>query len=104
MHPWAQQLDRHGLSWVGAFDGAVLVGFVHLCWDGGRHAFVLDLMVDPVQQRRGIGRRLVTIVVEEAARAGCEWLHVDYEPHLESFYSDACGFRPTAAGLLHLSQ
>ena len=32
------------------------------------------------------------------ANAGCEWLHVDYLPELTSFY-EACGFRPTAAGL-----
>jgi hypothetical protein len=30
-----------------------------------------------------------------------EWLHVDYEPHLDSFYR-ACGFQPTLAGLLEL--
>jgi hypothetical protein len=27
---------------------------------------------------------------------------VDYEPHLNSFYR-GCGFRPTAAGLIHLA-
>jgi hypothetical protein len=45
-------------------------------------------------------------VVRQAARhakaAGCEWLHVDFEPDLASFYFDACGFRPTDAGLIHL--
>jgi hypothetical protein len=30
------------------------------------------------------------------------WLHVDFAPHLWSFYFDACGFRPTDAGLIHL--
>ena len=33
---------------------------------------------------------------------GCQWLHVDYEPHLEEFYQ-GCGFRPTLAGLMHLN-
>jgi hypothetical protein len=27
---------------------------------------------------------------------------VDYEPHLEPFYRDSCGFEGTAAGLIHL--
>jgi hypothetical protein len=35
----------------------------------------------------------------QAKAAGCEWLHVDFEPHLDTFYFDACGFRPTDAGL-----
>ncbi|WP_419706231.1 hypothetical protein [Promicromonospora sp. NFX87] len=32
-----------------------------------------------------------------------EWLFVDFEPHLESFYLESCGFRPTSAGLVHLT-
>jgi len=99
---WSARLARHALSWVGAFDGDVLVGFVQLGWDGGVHAFLLDTAVDPAHQRHGVGRALVAAAVSEATRAGCEWVHVDYEPHLTSFYRDACGFRATDAGLLHL--
>lgn len=102
MHPWARQLDRHSLTWVGAFAGDVLIGFVQLAWDGGVHAFLLDTAVDPDHQRRGVGRALVATATAEATRAGCEWVHVDFEPHLTSFYRDACGFTPTDAGLLHL--
>ncbi|WP_433290966.1 GNAT family N-acetyltransferase [Actinoplanes sp. CA-030573] len=99
---WSQRLERHALTWIGAFDGDRLVGFVQVCWDGGSHAFVLDTAVDPDHQRRGIGVALVEAATDEARRAGCEWLHVDFEPHLESFYLEACGFRPTPAGLIHL--
>jgi len=52
----------------------------------------------------GIGRALVQTLAAEAAAAGCEWLHVDYEPHLDVFYRRACGFRATDAGLLNLSR
>jgi hypothetical protein len=45
--PWAQRLDRHALTWVGAFDDGRLIGFVQVCWDGGAHAFLLDTAVDP---------------------------------------------------------
>jgi hypothetical protein len=44
----------------------------------------------------------VAIAVEESRAAGCEWLHVDFEDHLRSFYFDACGFQPTNAGLVRL--
>jgi len=79
-----------------------LVGFVHACWDGGLHAFLLDTIVDPQHQRQGIGQRLMQPLVAETRAAGCEWLHVDYEPHLAFFYRDACGFRATDAGLMNL--
>lgn len=102
VQPWAERLARHGLSWVGAFHENDLVGFVHACTDGGVHAFLLDTIVDPERQGQGIGRRLVEALVEEVSAAGCTWLHVDYEPHLRPFYLDACGFRPTDAGLLRL--
>lgn len=58
---------------------------------------------EPTHQRRGIGRDLVRSASDEAATAGCQWLHVDYEPHLQAFYRDACGFAPTAAGLVRLT-
>lgn len=102
VQPWAERLERWALTWVGAFSNDQLVGFVQVCWDGGAHAFVLDTAVHPDHGRQGIGKQLVLTAAEEARKAGCEWLHVDYEPHLKAFYEDACGFRPTDAGLLKL--
>jgi GNAT superfamily N-acetyltransferase len=99
--PWTARLERHSVTWVTAYDGARLVGFVHACWDGGTHAFLLDTVVHPDYQRRGIGRELVQALIPPVAAAGCSWLHVDYEPHLDAFYR-SFGFGPTAAGLLAL--
>ncbi|MFG1606490.1 GNAT family N-acetyltransferase [Actinoplanes sp. NPDC049265] len=99
---WAAQLERHALTWVGAFDKGALVGFVQVAWDGGEHAFILDTAVDPAAQRRGIGIALVRAATAEARAAGCSWLHVDHEPHLDHFYRAGCGFRPTQAGLISL--
>ncbi len=98
---WATIL-RHSLGWVGATDDGRLVGFVNVAWDGGVHAFLLDTTVHPHYQRQGIGRALVREAAAMARERGAEWLHVDYEDELEPFYQ-ACGFRPTAAGLLDLS-
>ena len=99
--PWTSRLSQHSLSWIGAFDRGTLIGFA--CWDGGLHAFLLDTVIDPKYQRRGIGQALVQALIEQVRDAGCEWLHVDYEPHLADFYIPACGFRTTPAGLLHLN-
>ena len=100
VRPWAQRLQRHSLTWVGAFAGGTLVGFTHACWDA-QLTPSSSTAVDPDHRRRGIGSALVRTLADQAAAAGCEWLHVDYEPHLPSFYRDTCGFRTTSAGLLH---
>ena len=93
-------LER-SLTWVSAWRGERLAGFVNVATDGGSHAFLLDTTVHPDEQRRGLGRRLVLVAAEEATRAGADWLHVDFEPHLAGFYA-GCGFTPTAAGLWRL--
>ena len=102
VRPWARRLTAHALTWIGAFEDGRLIGFVQVAWDGGPHAFLIDTAVDPGCRRRGIGSALVAAAVEQARAAGCEWLHVDYEPHLEQFYLRGTGFRPTTAGLLRL--
>ena len=73
-----------------------------MAWDGGDHAFLIDTKTRPSHQRHGVGTAVVRRAVEGARAAGCEWLFVDFEPHLEEFYREACGFRPTSAGLIHL--
>jgi GNAT superfamily N-acetyltransferase len=89
------------LTYVCAYLGSSLVGFVNVALDGGAHGFLLDTTVHPDLRRRGIGRQLVLLAAGEARERGIKWLHVDFEPHLRPFY-ECCGFRPTEAGLLRL--
>lgn len=102
-HDWATQLDRHSLGWVCARQDGQLVGFVNIAWDGGNHAFVLDTIVAQRLWRHGVGRQLIAVAGGEARAAGCGWLHVDFENHLDGFYLDACGFTPTQAGIMALA-
>ena len=99
---WRGQLQRHSLGWVCARDGDQLVGFINVPWDGAAHAFLIDTLVAASHRQQGIGRRLVAIAADQARRAGCEWLHVDFEDELAAFYLEACGFQPTPAGLIPL--
>jgi ribosomal protein S18 acetylase RimI-like enzyme len=100
---WWSRVSAHSLGWVSARNqDALLVGFVNVAWDGGDHAFLLDTKTRGSHQHRGIGRELVRQAAEKAGSAGCEWLHVDFEPDLAPFYLGACAFRPTDAGLIHL--
>lgn len=100
---YLERVLPRSLCWVGAFDGSRPVGFVNVAWDGGAHAFLLDTLVHPDYRRQGIASRVVRRAAELAMIRGAEWLHVDYEPHLASFYA-GCGFRPTQAGLIRLTK
>jgi len=100
---WWNRIHPHSLGWVTArTEDDTLVGFVNVAWDGGDHAFLLDTKTRGSFQRRGIGTRLVSVAVERAKASGCDWLHVDFDPHLRAFYFNACGFRPTDVGLIAL--
>lgn len=101
-YDWRSKLIQYSLGWVSARHLGKLVGFVNVAWDGGKHAFILDTMVAPTHQRRGLARAVVEVAIERSRQAGCEWLHVDFEAHLRPFYYEACGFKPTDAGVFSL--
>lgn len=93
-------LER-SLLYVCAYHSENLIGFVYLAWDGGIHAFVLDTTVHREFRRRGIGTNLMEHAATAAKERGIEWIHVDYEPHLQDFHA-GCGFKNTLAGLINL--
>ena len=100
---WWSRIRPRSFGWVTArAEDGRLIGFVNVVSDGGDHAFLIDTKTHGQHQRKGIGTMTVRIAAEQAKAAGCEWLHVDFEPHLSAFYFDSCGFRRTEAGLVHL--
>lgn len=100
--PWQALTERHSLGWVTARIEGELVGFVNVPWDGFTHAWIQDVMVAASARHRGIGVAIVQTATEGARAARCEWLHVDFDDELRPFYFEACGFRPTNAGLIQL--
>jgi GNAT superfamily N-acetyltransferase len=103
LQPWGERLARHSLTWVGGFEDGRMIGFANVAWDGGVHAFLLDVVVEPRRQRDGVGTALVAEAARLTAAAGCEWLHVDFVPEHAAFYLDRCGFTRTGAGVLRLA-
>jgi GNAT superfamily N-acetyltransferase len=78
-----------GYRLVGAFDAeespaAAVAGFRegnNLAW--GHFVYVDDLATRPEFRRRGLGRGLLVWLAREAARLGCEELHLDSGVQLE---------------------
>lgn len=99
---WRAQVQDHSLGWATARRDGVLVGFLNVLWDGAGHAWLQDVMVATDARHHGVGTALVATARGEAARASCQWLHVDFAPDLRAFYLDACSFQTPEAGLLRL--
>jgi GNAT superfamily N-acetyltransferase len=99
---WRALVERHSLGWVTARDDTGLVGFANVVWDGLVHAWLQDVMVASRAGRAGVGSAVVRTARDAARDAGCDYLHVDFEPALEPFYVGALGFTPMQAGLLRL--
>ncbi len=79
-------------------DGS-LIAFVNVISDGIGDAFLVDLIVHPDDQGKGIGKALVTKVIEDLRADGIRAIEVIFEPHLESFYR-ACGFHIMQSGTI----
>ena len=101
---WVSQTSAHSLGWVVARDGDTLVGFVNVITDGSVHAWIQDTMVLKSARGRGIGQQLVALARTHARLARCEWLHVDFDDEHADFYFKVCGFTPTNAGLIALTE
>jgi GNAT superfamily N-acetyltransferase len=80
-------------------DDGSLIAFVNVISDGIGDAFLVDLMVDPDYQDRGIGQALVTQAIEELRADGIRAIEVIFEPRLETFYR-ACGFHILQSGII----
>lgn len=80
-----------------AFDGAVLIGAGRAISDGISYALVLDLVVLPEYQGRGVGKALMS---DLAARSGARSMILHSVPGKERFYA-GLGYRrmKTAMGL-----
>jgi GNAT superfamily N-acetyltransferase len=76
-----------------------LVAFVNVISDGIADAFLVDLMVHPDYQGRGIGQALVSRAVEELRADGIRAIQVIFDPRLEAFYR-ACGFHILQSGVI----
>ncbi|MGQ9630397.1 MAG: GNAT family N-acetyltransferase [bacterium] len=80
-------------------DGARLIGFVNVISDGIADAFLVDLMVHPDFQRRGIGRALISRAIEDLSADGIRCIQAIFDPNLEPFYRK-CGFHIVKAGII----
>jgi GNAT superfamily N-acetyltransferase len=89
---------------VGGFDSdGKLVAWCAILSDRVRHAVLLDVIVHPDWQDRGVGRKLVARAVEYIDSYGISIIHVDFLPDVAAFY-ERCGFQIGLGGIYRIKQ
>lgn len=88
---------------VGAFEGAELVGLARAVTDGESILYLQDVVVHPKHQRAGLGRALVTALLDAYPGVRQKVLLTDDEAAQKAFY-ESLGFgdtREVHGGALH---
>jgi GNAT superfamily N-acetyltransferase len=86
-------------SWclVSAYDGGQLVGFGRVISDGILHALIVDLIMLPSYQRRGIGRDILNMLVDRCRSNRIRDVQLFCARGKADFYR-RCGFVERPAG------
>ncbi len=77
---------------VCAYDGTLLVGMGRTISDGALHALIVEVIVDPAWQGRGIGSEVVRRLVRRCRDAGIDQIQLFCATGKRPFY-EALGFR-----------
>jgi ribosomal protein S18 acetylase RimI-like enzyme len=92
-------LNRHYTYYTVRNENGKLIGYMSVLSDGISDAFLLDLVVHPQHQRKGIGRRIVKKAITDIKAAGIRCIQVTFNNNLESFY-EKCGFHIFSGGII----
>ena len=76
-----------------------LIGYMSVLSDGIAEAFLLDLVVHPQYQKKGLGKRIVKKAIADIKAAGIRCVQVTFNNNLESFYVK-CGFQIFKGGII----
>ena len=79
--------------------GGRLVGFLNVISDGVADALLVDLVIHPAHQRRGLGTRLVRRAVRDLSHDGIQCIQVTFTPAFARFYRGA-GFEVIGGGIV----
>ncbi len=85
---------------VGAWHDGQLIGFARAVTDGVLRAYVEDVIVDPSQRGRGIGRALLDALLDELGTIPVVTLFCSHD--LVGYYQ-ASSFMPTRQVVMHRS-
>lgn len=60
-----KEMFENAYDVIGAFDGEALVGLIRVLSDGAHIVYIQDVLVKPEKQRQGIGKKLLSHVLDK---------------------------------------
>jgi len=82
-------------------DKVKLVGFVRIIGDGTIHAHIIDLMIHPDYQKKGLGKHLIKKVIDDLRDEKYDFISVTFSDELSEFY-EKLGFAHRKGGIIEL--
>jgi aralkylamine N-acetyltransferase len=76
-----------------------MIAFARVISDGAIYALIVDVMVHPAFQARGLGGRMLEFVLEDLKLAEIKSVNVIFDARLEKFY-ESFGFEKLKAGTI----
>lgn len=76
-----------------------LIAFARVISDGAIYALIVDVMVRPDFQTRGLGKNMLEFVLEDLKLAGIRSVNVVFDARLEKFY-ESLGFEILKGGMI----
>ncbi len=76
-----------------------LIAFARVISDGTIYALIVDVMVRPDFQTRGLGKKMLEFVLEDLKLEGIQSMNVIFDAKLEKFYA-SLGFEMMIGGTI----
>jgi GNAT superfamily N-acetyltransferase len=75
-------------SWylVSVYNNEKLIGFGRIISDGVYQTFIGDMIVHPDYQKRGIGRKVLNLLIEQCKASGIKWIQLSCAKGKKDFY------------------
>lgn len=93
---WKENYDKSGIKYLikGSFCFAVVIdkktkktiGMGRVLSDGVSDGYIQDLVVLPEYRRKGIGKKLITTLIQYCKSKNISWIALISEPNQEEFY------------------
>ena len=94
-----QILKRHFAYYTIRDEDGLLIAYTSVLSDGIADALLLDLVVHPDHQGKGLGKAIVSRAIQDIKDAGIHCFQVTFEERLEPFYAK-CGFHILKGGVI----